>query len=110
MKLLFYINILSGGGAERVVANLSNLFQEEGNNVILVNTYATSNEYEVSKNVKRIYLEDECSKTKSRFIKNIKRIKALKKLENKIYNEDQTQLFIETPYRNAKMIETILSS
>lgn len=38
------------------------------------------------------------------------RIKALKKLENKIYNEDQTQLFIETPYRNAKMIETILNS
>lgn len=38
------------------------------------------------------------------------RIKALKKLENKIYNEDQTQLFIETPYRNAKMIETILSA
>lgn len=38
------------------------------------------------------------------------RIKALKKLENKIYNEDQTQLFIETPYRNTKMIETILSA
>lgn len=38
------------------------------------------------------------------------RIKALKKLENKIYNEDQTQLFIETPYRNGKMIETILQA
>ncbi|MCQ2593498.1 MAG: SAM-dependent methyltransferase [Treponema sp.] len=38
------------------------------------------------------------------------RIKALKKLENKIYNENQTQLFIETPYRNAKMFETITSS
>ncbi len=38
------------------------------------------------------------------------RIKALKKLEGKIYNENQTQLFIETPYRNAKMIETILNS
>ena len=38
------------------------------------------------------------------------RVKALRKLENKVYNEDQTQLFIETPYRNAKMIETILSS
>lgn len=38
------------------------------------------------------------------------RIKALKRLENKIYNEDQTQLFIETPYRNAKMIETILAN
>lgn len=38
------------------------------------------------------------------------RIKALKKLENKVYNEDQTQLFIETPYRNLKMIETILNT
>ena len=27
------------------------------------------------------------------------RIKALKKLENKVWNEDQTQSFIETPYR-----------
>lgn len=38
------------------------------------------------------------------------RVKALKKLENKIYNEDQTQAFIETPYRNGKMIETILQN
>lgn len=38
------------------------------------------------------------------------RIKALKKLENKVYNEDQTQIFIETPYRNAKMLETIFNT
>lgn len=38
------------------------------------------------------------------------RIKALKKLENKVYNEDQTQLFIETPYRNSKMFETMLQA
>lgn len=38
------------------------------------------------------------------------RVKALKKLENKVYNDDQTQIFIETPYRNEKMIQTILSS
>ena len=38
------------------------------------------------------------------------RIKALKKLENKVYNEDQTQLFIETPYRNQKMFETIVNN
>ena len=38
------------------------------------------------------------------------RVKALKKLETKIYNEDQTQSFIETPYRNAKMIDTILGA
>ena len=43
-------------------------------------------------------------------VETAERRKALKKLENKVYNDDQTQIFIETPYRNAKMIETILSS
>lgn len=38
------------------------------------------------------------------------RIKALKKLESKVYNENQTQLFIETPYRNMKMLEDILNT
>lgn len=38
------------------------------------------------------------------------RIKALKKLEAKVWNDDQTQLFIETPYRNAKMFETIVNN
>ena len=38
------------------------------------------------------------------------RIKALKKMESRIYSEHQTQLFIETPYRNMKMLEDIISS
>ena len=38
------------------------------------------------------------------------RIKALKKLEAKVYNEDQSQIFIETPYRNSKMLETMLGA
>ena len=38
------------------------------------------------------------------------RIKALKKLETKVYNEDQTQIFIETPYRNSKMLESMLQA
>lgn len=41
-------------------------------------------------------------------VKPDERIKALRKFEQRIYNEDQTQLFIETPYRNGKMIEDIL--
>lgn len=36
------------------------------------------------------------------------RIKRLKTLEQRIYSENQTQLFIETPYRNNKMLEGIL--
>lgn len=36
------------------------------------------------------------------------RIKMLKHLEQRMYAEDETQLFIETPYRNNKMAEDIL--
>ncbi|MCQ2069410.1 MAG: SAM-dependent methyltransferase [Bacteroidaceae bacterium] len=38
------------------------------------------------------------------------RIKTLKKLEQRAYSENQTQLFIETPYRNAKMMADILKA
>lgn len=36
------------------------------------------------------------------------RIKMIKHLEQRIYSENQTQLFIETPYRNNKMMEDII--
>lgn len=38
------------------------------------------------------------------------RIKRLKELENRVYTENQTQLFIETPYRNNKMMEDIMKA
>lgn len=38
------------------------------------------------------------------------RVKFLKELEQRVYAENQTQLFIETPYRNNKMLEDILKT
>jgi 16S rRNA (cytidine1402-2'-O)-methyltransferase len=38
------------------------------------------------------------------------RIKAIKRLEARSYAEDMTQIFIETPYRNNKMLEDLVSS
>lgn len=38
------------------------------------------------------------------------RVARIKQLENRVYAEDQTQLFIETPYRNGKMMQTLLST
>ena len=38
------------------------------------------------------------------------RIKRIKTLEQRIYAEDQMQLFIETPYRNNKMMEDIVKN
>jgi len=38
------------------------------------------------------------------------RIRRIKQLESRIYNEEQTQLFIETPYRNDKLLANILAT
>ena len=38
------------------------------------------------------------------------RQKRLKELESRVYSENQTQLFIETPYRNNKMMEDIIKA
>lgn len=43
-------------------------------------------------------------------IEQEERIKCLRRLEQKVYSEDQTQLFIETPYRNSKMISDIVKA
>lgn len=43
-------------------------------------------------------------------IEDGKRIQKLKQLEARVYAEDQTQLFIETPYRNMKMMQTLLQT
>lgn len=38
------------------------------------------------------------------------RVKKLKQLEQRIFNEDQTQIFIETPYRNHKLVEDLIKN
>lgn len=43
-------------------------------------------------------------------IDDVQRINKIKQLEARAYSEDQTQLFIETPYRNVKMMQTLLST
>jgi len=43
-------------------------------------------------------------------IDNGERVKKIKQMENRIFNEDQTQLFIETPYRNEKLVNDILKN
>lgn len=40
-------------------------------------------------------------------IEPAERTKRIKQLETRAYTEDQTQLFIETPYRNHKMLEEL---
>ena len=41
-------------------------------------------------------------------IDGTERVNKLKKLESRVYHEDQTQIFIETPYRNNNLAEDIV--
>lgn len=43
-------------------------------------------------------------------VKPNERAGKLRQLENRAYKENQTQIFIEAPYRNAKMIDSILAT
>lgn len=79
MKLFFYINVLAGGGAERVVSNLANQLAAAGETVAIVTSFPTENEYPVSDAVTRYQLDGE--KPKTGFVaKNYHRIRALRKL------------------------------
>ena len=43
-------------------------------------------------------------------IENDRRVKVLKELEARAYKHDMTQIFIETPYRNARFLEFLVAT
>lgn len=59
MKLLFYINYIHHGGAERVISNLATQFSENGHEVLLVTSFKDVWEYSYGDKVKRIVLFSE---------------------------------------------------
>lgn len=76
-KVLFYINTLGKGGAERVIKNLSEQFALNGFASILVTSFLCKQEYQVNSNVKRIALYDK--RLKGFIFRNIRLISKLKK-------------------------------
>lgn len=59
MKILFYINALGFGGAERVMCNLATVFSEHHYECIIATSFPIDKEYSVGSNVKRISLFSE---------------------------------------------------
>lgn len=79
-KILFYIDSLHRGGAQRVMSNLVAYFSVNYN-VILVNDFAPTDQkidYDVPDNIKKFYLRK--SLDGNPIIKNISRIIALRKI------------------------------
>ena len=58
MNVAFLIGTVHGGGAERVIANLSNQFAVKGHKSVLITFYRNENEYEINGNVIRYNLRD----------------------------------------------------
>lgn len=63
-KVLFHINSMGKGGAERVVSILSKYFVEDVYEVVVVTLWRAEEEYPLVKEVKRINLEDAWQKKK----------------------------------------------
>ena len=80
MKLLFYIDSMQKGGANRVMANLTGFFANSGYDVVLVNDILSENrdlEYPLNPLVKRVILDVQNT---SRAFSNLKRIAKLREL------------------------------
>ena len=54
MKILFHLNCLERGGAERVVSTLANTMVAEGHQVIIATEWIGDNEYEIDNRIQRI--------------------------------------------------------
>lgn len=81
--LLFYINAINGGGAERVIIQLAHHFALEGYRSILVTSFVDRTfEYKIPNNVTRISIEEDEIR-RSRFTRNYFRIKELRRLIKK---------------------------
>lgn len=78
--LLFYINAINGGGAERVILQLAHHFSNEGYRSVLVTSFVDEGkEYVVPDGVIRLSMEqDEIKQSKLR--RNISRIKKLREI------------------------------
>lgn len=75
MKIIFCIDSLNKGGAERVLANLVNDFCQN-NDILIITTSSTKSDYNINKKVKILSLDNNQNNIK---FKNIKRLYYLNK-------------------------------
>lgn len=98
MKLMFYINTISHGGAERVISRLATEFSERGDDVTLVTSFRTPDfEYDYGSKVCRISLS-EC-RVKNPLVRNPVYIFRLRRLVKKNQPDVLISFMPEANYR-----------
>jgi hypothetical protein len=83
MRLLFFIYSLSGGGAERVTANLANHWAARGWEITIVSVTPLSHDfYDLHPRVRRIalHLSGESKNVFVGLFRNLRRVKALRQV------------------------------
>lgn len=79
-KIVFHLNCLEQGGAERVVTTLANRFVKEGYQVYIATEWTAENEFAIDERIKRVHVGlTEKQEKKSRKIQFFIRIKNLRK-------------------------------
>ncbi len=78
-KIMFYINVIDSGGAERVITNLASHFASNGVDVVLVTSFRCPVEYALNEKVRRLSLEEK-EIVQSRIKRNSSRIIKLRKI------------------------------
>jgi GalNAc-alpha-(1->4)-GalNAc-alpha-(1->3)-diNAcBac-PP-undecaprenol alpha-1,4-N-acetyl-D-galactosaminyltransferase len=81
MKIILLVSSLGAGGAERVATTLCNAWATRGDQVTLVPTFSGGGEcfYELSPDVRLVYLADMVPRRKRSFVNQIARLKALRR-------------------------------
>ena len=77
MKIAFFIEHIAGGGAERVLTNLANLFAEHGHDCVMITTLKRDDEYHLNAQVRR-YVTEPHGYHGNRYLGTIRRLCALR--------------------------------
>lgn len=85
MKIIFHLNCLEQGGAERVVTTLANHFVNDGMEVVIATEWHAENEFEIDEKIRRIHVglsdKQQQISTKRQFFIRISNLRKLLKQE-----------------------------
>lgn len=96
-KMMFYINTIGYGGAERVITNLADRFSKDGYEVTLVTSYGLETEYTYSENINRVILSP--IRIASQLKRNIVLTKCLRKQVKKVKPDILVSFMGESNFR-----------
>ena len=98
MKIVFCLGSMGKGGAERVVANLSNYLVKKEHQITIITTISGNSVYPLNKKIKHDYLDEQTNK-QNFILKNIDRVKKLKKYLIEINPDIIVSLLPEPSFR-----------